>query len=224
MEKTISRIEIRSFLISSFLMGCRLTTKKKWLWTDTRLDWIEWKAKYVRRAFGYPCIVTPSTTCENNTDCHYQFLSNAKKGRLRVYGKWFSNVKGEPKITTKIQHLNHPIAFTIFLIDAGKFHGELIEDAQTKTKYYRDPSVSIDFSKFSIGELKLLQEAIKNNFELSTDIKILVGNTASDDQKELHFDTAQTQRLIELIRPTIPNLVYVKTKLSPLIFQTTNVN
>ena len=205
-------------------MGCRLTAKKKWLWTDTRLDWIEWKAKYVRRAFGYPCIVTSSTASEESADCHYQFLSNAKKGRLRVYGKWFSNVKGEPKITTKIQHLNHPIAFTIFLIDAGKFHGELVENAQTKIKYYRNPSVSIDFSKFSIGELKLLQEAIKNNFELSADIKVLVGDTTLNDRKALHFDTEQTQKLVELIRPTIPNLVYAKTKLSPLIFQTTNVN
>ncbi len=219
MDHQRSRDALRSFLIGTLLGDCHASSVYQWQWSNTSLDWVEWKAAYIRKRMGFSCNVhrTEDNSCKSGY--MYGFTAASNKGRLRVYRNWFYDKTNVKRITKKIQHLDHPLGLTALILDQGSCRGGLDKNHKTGNFYYRKPTVRIHLNKHSLDELVLFQDALKQNFDLRTSIQIKNKVTGYPD---LYFGTKATQDLWVLIKPTVPDIPFANKKFHPLISQTTN--
>lgn len=218
--KDKSRDQLRSFLIGSLLGDCYASPEAcQWTWGNVDRSYIEWKAAFARRHLGLPCNVCAVADSSCKDGVMYCFRAAGRKGRLRVYRKWFYPPSGRKTITRHVRHLDHPIGLVVLILDQGSCRGGLTRNHINGNTYYRKPTVRIHLNAHDAEELALFQEALRANFGLETSLQ-----KKSKGYLDVYFNTRQTQDLWALIRPWLPDLPIVSRKFHPLIRQTTNAH
>jgi hypothetical protein len=190
MKRANCRVEVRSFFFGIYLGSCNADSPEKLEWTSTQRDWIEWKAAYLRTNLKYACVLTET---KNEYGTVLGFKINRRKGRGRIYSKWLRTQKKSKAITPKIRFFSHPMGMTALILDLG---------------HCTEDCISIDMSQYSTHELTLLQDALKENMQLSCEIT-----------KDLHlvFTEENLDKLWDMIKNTIPRIEYAQKKFAPLL-------
>jgi len=192
MQRANCRIEVRSFFFGIYLGSCNASSPDKLEWSSMQRDWIEWKAAYLRTNLKYACVLTET---KNDYGTVISFKINRRKGRGRIYSKWLRTQDKEKSITPRIRHFNHPMGLTALILDLGMC---------------TESSVSIDLSQYTRSEIALLQDALKYNLQLDSDVT---------DALVLKFEGENLDRLWTLIKDTLPKIDYARITFAPLFFR-----
>lgn len=217
---SIDRNQVRSFLIGSILGDCYASPVAcQWVWSNTDLDWIEWKAAFVRQALGHPCSISSTDDPSCRSGKMHRFSAAQRNGRLRVYREWFYDVHGIKRITKQVQHLNHPLGLAVLLLDQGSCRGGVAFDYKTQNEYIRKPSIRFHLNAHPERELMLFQSALKTNFGLRSSLQ-----RKARGHIDVYLGTQATQDFWAQVRPWVPNIPIARRKLAPLFFQGANAD
>ncbi len=171
-------------------------------------DLVEWKAREIERLYGEP------------VEVHYDrargraYLSLYQGRRLRVIHDWFHR-NSEKVITEKIRFMDHPIGLAMLLCDKGSVRKRK-KAHRDGTVYYLKPRLTIATHGFDKKSVETLLAHIERLCGARGCVNPERGwrNSATGEGDRIDFDSENSRKLWDCVKPWIPRVTSMISKFS----------